>query len=726
MGNGFGKLSVCFSGAGGAPRRNDLAVLISEPLDEGLGHSFCYVRPDPFRFSSSKVHSEETTTFRSISGASVSANTSTPLSTAFVDLYSYNSLDRASAFESSTSFASIPLQPIPRSLFSSGPLSGSSTFSGPMDRGFMSGPIERGFLSGPLERSAIFSGPLDKGPDQFQRSFSHGGYALRPRSKKSSFIGVLRRAIAKTLTRGSHHSSIVAPGVKRVASVKESDWVAGSDKNGENLTISSTNLSSETSLEDDDSLEGQNLQWAQGKAGEDRVHVVISEEHGWVFVGIYDGFNGPDAPDYLLANLYSAVHKELKGLLWDDKNEPASASAAESCLEKEKVKEDVSVHTERSDPFRTENPYCIDDSYSRCSQPETSPSGGGDVNPNPNSNLKRRGRRNSRNRFRGAAKKWEESQRRWKCEWDRERLELDLRLKGQLSDSVSGSNTVTHSDVLKALAQALRKTEEAYLEVADKMVMENPELALMGSCVLVMLMKGEDVYLMNVGDSRAVLAQKAEPDLWIGKGPQDLERINEETLHDLEAFDGDQPYKLPSLDAVQLTLDHSTCVEEEVQRIKNEHPDDASALLNDRVKGSLKVTRAFGAGFLKQPKWNNALLEMFRIDYVGTSPYITCCPSLHHHRLGPKDRFLILSSDGLYQYFTNEEAVSQVELFISFSPEGDPAQHLVEEVLFRAAKKAGMDFHELLEIPQGDRRRYHDDVSVIVISLEGCIWRSSM
>lgn len=80
---------------------------------------------------------------------------------------------------------------------------------------------------------------------------------------------------------------------------------------------------------------------------------------------------------------------------------------------------------------------------------------------------------------------------------------------------------------------------------------------------------------------------------------------------------------------------------------------------------------------------------MFRIDYVGTSPYITCNPFLYHHQLGPKDRFLILSSDGLYQYFTNEEAVAQVEMFIATNPEGDPAQHLVEEVIFRAAKKAG-------------------------------------
>lgn len=93
--------------------------------------------------------------------------------------------------------------------------------------------------------------------------------------------------------------------------------------------------------------------------------------------------------------------------------------------------------------------------------------------------------------------------------------------------------------------------------------------------------------------------------------------------------------------------------------------------------------------FALQPKWNNALLEMFRIDYVGTSPYITCNPSLYHHKLGPKDRFLILSSDGLYQYFTNEEAVAQVEMFIAATPEGDPAQHLAEEVLIRAAKRAG-------------------------------------
>nr|GEY00196.1 probable protein phosphatase 2C 23 [Tanacetum cinerariifolium] len=654
MGNGK---SICFTGTN-IIQPKITEVIISDPLDD-LGHSFCYIRPEPTRISSSKVHcSEEMTTFRSISGASVSANTSTPLSTSLYDLYSYNSFDKASAFESSTSFASIPLQPLPKGMVYSGPLnSGQVPYSG---------PIERGFCSGPL-----FSGQVEKGMhDQLKRSFSHVGFPYKRKSRKGSLIRAVKRAISKSLmSRG--HNSVVAP-VKNMGLVKDPNWL-------NELTISSSvNLSSEGSYIDGDENiteneclgQGKSVEWAQGKAGEDRVHVVV-------------------------------VHKELKGL-WDDE---ADSKESSSLVEKSDVNESRIDDHDQAQGIKDRR--CIDEE-------EGYPSGVEDFELDSS---KKRGK-DRRSRSRGA-KKWEDIHRRWKCEFNRERLELDRRLKEQLNSN--GSNSIDHSDVLKALAQGLKKTEGGYFKVADQMLNENPELALMGSCVLVMLMKEEDVYIMNVGDSRAVLAQKPEPDLW----RQDLERIKEETLYDLEVFDNADIVKTdPTLTSCQLTVDHSTSIEEEVQRIKSEHPDDSCAVMNDRVKGSLKVTRAFGAGFLKQPKWNDALLEMFRIDYVGNSPYINCLPSLYHHKLGPRDRFLILSSDGLYQYFTNEEAVSEVELFIQWSPEGDPAQHLIEEVLFRAAKKAGIDFHDLLEIPQGDRRRYHDDVSIIVISLEGRIWRS--
>ncbi|GFP95529.1 probable protein phosphatase 2c 26, partial [Phtheirospermum japonicum] len=73
----------------------------------------------------------------------------------------------------------------------------------------------------------------------------------------------------------------------------------------------------------------------------------------------------------------------------------------------------------------------------------------------------------------------------------------------------------------------------------------------------------------------------------------------------------------------------------------------------------------------------------------------------------------------------NQVVVSHVQNFLKRFPGGDPAQHFIEELLFLAARKAGMDFHELLDIPQGDRRKYHDDVTVMVVSLERRISKSS-
>ncbi|KAI9124846.1 hypothetical protein K1719_004173 [Acacia pycnantha] len=57
--------------------------------------------------------------------------------------------------------------------------------------------------------------------------------------------------------------------------------------------------------------------------------VVVSEEHCWLFVGIYDGFNGPDAPEFLICHLYHAVYNELKGLFWEvDETERTNPSTS--------------------------------------------------------------------------------------------------------------------------------------------------------------------------------------------------------------------------------------------------------------------------------------------------------------------------------------------------------------------------------------------------------------
>ncbi|CAL4910677.1 unnamed protein product [Urochloa decumbens] len=558
MGNRVARLATpCFAPADAtADRRGDGAAAADAytngALDDGgssIGHILSFDGREGPAFAGA-IHgvllpSNQSTAGSGSGGGGVSGVLNNDMTSSFSG--------RSSSFDSSNSFSFRKLQP--------------RQYSGPLES-------YRYSTSSPsTSTSATTSGvssmsrhPPPRTDEQILadlRATRHRRQCLQASSSKASpILAGLRRAVASVLRAGP----CVSPG-----RTNQQDY------RGEHASVAAVNGGG-VAIGDDvegggDGDAAARVQWARGKAGEDRVHVVVSEEHGWMFVGIYDGFNGPDATDYLVANLYAAVCRELGG--------------------------------------------------------------GGEQE---------------------------------------------------------------EEDVLEALALALKGTEAAFFADAEARAAECPELAMMGSCVLVVLIRGADVYVMNVGDSRAVLAQR-------GAAGDDEETVGE-------------------LAALQLTSDHSTSVYKEARRVRSEHLDDPACIVNDRVKGSLKVTRAFGAGYLKEPRWNDALLEVFRVKYIGAAPYISCRPHLRHHRLGSRDKFMILSSDGLYDYFTNEEVVERVEAFTARYPDEDPAKYLSHEILLRAANQAGMEFHELLEVQQGDRRRYHDDVSIIIISLEGKIWRS--
>ncbi|CAN4127818.1 unnamed protein product [Withania somnifera] len=775
MGGGFSQLFPCFNPA---VNRDEPEVIFTagEPLDETLGHSFCYVRSsarfvspthsDRFVSPSQSLRFDEPgavrtrpsgsaeTGFRAISGASVSANTSTPRTVLQLDNFYDDAIagsDGAGStlvgfdgggnvrgsivngFESTSSFSALPLQPVSRGGVTGEP-------SDPMERAFfMSGPIERGALSGPLDAT---SG--SEGGNRVPFSAPLGGIYVKKRRRKG--MSGIKKAFYRNFSEKKRPWVVpvrnFVGGRKDIAPAGAGDCTHDSDMGSES-----------------------NVQWALGKAGEDRVHVVVSEEHGWLFVGIYDGFNGPDAPEFLMSNLYKAMYKELEGLFWDSEDTRANPSSESEVIgesssipetntttsgveegESEAVKKvtfesgEIEVRRRRLWEFLAEEEtedgldlsgsdrfaFSVDDALS--------------VN-NAGSAVNRRSLLLSKLKH-GLLSKHKESKKLFPWKFGLEAKEKAEEEGNRVEEGRSSRNDrrrrmgpVDHELVLRAMSRALEVTESAYLDMTDRVLDRYPEVALMGSCLLVALMRDEDVYVMNVGDSRAIVA-KYEPEevssASESKGPRNgeltVEGIVKETTNacnEENKATNEAPVQGMKLTGLQLSTDHSTSVEEEVLRIKREHPDDSNCIVNDRVKGRLKVTRAFGAGFLKQPKFNDVLLEMFRNVYIGNAPYISCTPSLRHHRLCPGDQFLVLSSDGLYQDLSNEEVVSHVENFMEKFPDGDPAQHLIEELLFRAAKKAGMELHELLDIPQGDRRKYHDDVTVMVISLEGRIWKSS-
>lgn len=649
MGNGTSRVVGClvpFNGKNGV----DLEFL--EPLDEGLGHSFCYVRPtlfespaispsnsERFTVDSSTLDSETLsgsfrhdsmedsncsglhkpaknfpeTTFKTISGASVSANVSTARTGGNQSaLFAGDFLEPAASFEGTASFAAIPLQPVPRG---SGPLNG--FMSGPLERGFASGPLDRsgGFMSGPIEKG-VMSGPLDDtDKSNFSAPLARGRRRPRLQHLMRSVSGPMKNTFSRTFSKNSMGGSWM----QRLffQPVTQMAWHSRDTKCKPEVP---RNCGIDVGSYEAEYKHTHNLQWAQGKAGEDRVHVVLSEEQGWLFIGIYDGFSGPDAPDFLMSHLYRFLDKELEGLLWDYEDNPvdvlkpevpetikatvapegstkemseAHAKSNHECFEASSCPElikdqsfnseiveenaEVNVNVEHqlsncgsnstvSDSVQhgkltgkgrkslrlyellqmeSWDDQCNDssvpqesklDGHTRsCSTsareddfrhqdegPSTSGENGGtrfDSTNEEHPAVFSVSRQNSKKSFSAKIKKMYRKPRSlckklfpWSYDWHREESSVDEKIieaSGPIRKCRSG---VDHNAVLRAMARALERTEDAYMEMAEHNLEKNPELAIMGSCVLVMLMKDQDVYVMNLGDSRVILAQERSND----------------------------------------------------------------------------------------------------------------------------------------------------------------------------------------------------------------------
>lgn len=244
--------------------------------------------------------------------------------------------------------------------------------------------------------------------------------------------------------------------------------------------------------------------------------------------------------------------------------------------------------------------------------------------------------------------------------------------------------------VLDSLQRALNQAENDFLYMVEQEMEDRPDLVSVGSCVLLVLLHGNDLYTLNLGDSRAVLATYDE--------------VNDLSGH-------------KRLKAIQLTESHTVENEAERTRLLSEHPDDPMPIVAGKVKGKLKVTRAFGVGYLKKKNLNDALMGILRVRNLMSPPYVSTQPSLNVHRITKSDHFVIVASDGLFDFFTNEETVDLVGRYILSNPSGDPAKFLLEHLVERAAECAGFSLEELMNVPAGRRRKYHDDVTVMVIIL---------
>lgn len=256
--------------------------------------------------------------------------------------------------------------------------------------------------------------------------------------------------------------------------------------------------------------------------------------------------------------------------------------------------------------------------------------------------------------------------------------------------------------------------------------LETLQLAFAGSCAITAFVQGTDLYVANAGDSQAVLGMQTEDGNW---EPVELSKMHTAENHD------------------------------EVTRIINQHPNEGAKLFRGgRLLGDLAPLRAFGDARYKIPErimkhiintGKPMVLSIYGDHLIPngykTPPYLTAEPEVIHHPLSPRDKFLVLASDGLWEQLDPKQVVNLVAghmdgkqvLHSDFVlPQNDLTMKEINDLLIvrksKLAKKPldqnvtshllrmalGPEHGKLshyLSLPDVVVRQYRDDISITVI-----------
>ncbi|XP_075520828.1 putative protein phosphatase 2C 63 [Primulina tabacum] len=242
------------------------------------------------------------------------------------------------------------------------------------------------------------------------------------------------------------------------------------------------------------------------------------------------------------------------------------------------------------------------------------------------------------------------------------------------------------ADVIK---KAFNATEEDFTRLVKRSLPLKPQIASVGSCCLVGAISDGELYVANLGDSRAVLGRRG--------------------------FDGEHN----SVVAERLSTDHNVSCENVRREVEASHPDDSPIVVYYRgvwrIKGIIQVSRSIGDIYLKKPEFHrDPIFQQCGTLVPMKRPLLSAVPSILTRKIKPQDLFLIFASDGLWEHLTDDAAVQLVSKY----PRTGIARRLVAAAIREAAKKREVRYKDIKKIEKGVRRYFHDDITVIVIYLD--------
>ncbi|GFP88616.1 probable protein phosphatase 2c 63 [Phtheirospermum japonicum] len=251
----------------------------------------------------------------------------------------------------------------------------------------------------------------------------------------------------------------------------------------------------------------------------------------------------------------------------------------------------------------------------------------------------------------------------------------------------------------EVIKKAFSATEQDFTHLVKRSLPVKPQIASVGSCCLVGAISDGQLYVANLGDSRAVLGRRG--------------------------FDGEK-----KLVAERLSTDHNVSCEDVRREVEALHPDDNPVVVYCRgvwrIKGIIQayllsysfefeVSRSIGDIYLKKPEFHRDPIFLQYANYVPMKrPVLSAEPSIVTRKLKPQDLFIIFASDGLWEHISDEAAVQ----IVSKHPRAGIAKRLVAAAIQEAAKKRELRYKDIKKIERGIRRHFHDDITVIVMYLD--------
>ncbi len=141
------------------------------------------------------------------------------------------------------------------------------------------------------------------------------------------------------------------------------------------------------------------------------------------------------------------------------------------------------------------------------------------------------------------------------------------------------------------------------------------------------------------------------------------------------------------------------------------------------MKGRLQPTKSIGDLFLKHKEFNEIVNKSEqsqkyckKILQNFNGPYIEHLPEVMRFELSEKDEFIVLASDGLWDWLDGYEVA---EILEKFCLDGAKAiEELYKSALAKAADKINLSIDELEQLPMSVRRSIYDDISIIIVDLK--------